>query len=716
MLLRRPWRKISPWLMLASGGFLGIGGALLAALWLSAGYAASIGGAVTAVAAVLSARARSRLDQRWNVRRALPESLALRAGSGRLPSVKDVADPTWLGVHRAEALPKGRLGEAANGVPAYIPRDVDAELRSALRRGSFTVLVGESTAGKSRAAFEAMRSEVPDRLLAVPAGWESLAVVVTTLADRRPSVLWLDDLERFMGPTGLTPAMIADLTEPVDRDVIVLATMRASEYDRFAARREATVSDPDWFAWRASLEVLRRAQVITMNRLWSPSELNAAARFAGDPRIAKALEHAHLFGVAETLTAGPELVRDWRNAWAPGTHPRAAALVTAAVDCRRAGLDDPVSRDLLEKLHNHYLRIRGGHALRPEPLGEAWAWALQPVHGASSLIIPTGSAEESPKYLAFDYLLDLPDQEPVPLETWELLITHTDKAQAERVAGAAFWHVPVVALHAVNTGSIDNVFLRATAAAEVEDYTQAIRLLEDELQRAVTNNEPTQSLRHQIAFYNMLAGRASDAEAMFRELLAESEADLPEDDERLQVIRHNIASCTQRNGDLPSALLQFQRILADRERYLGPRAMNTLATRGEIASIIAKIGDPAEALRLTRELLADEEQALGKDNTNTLGTRRSLAEYMAQNGEVLAALDFLNELLPDLVRAFGDDHPEVLDCRWQMAQYAAQSGKRKDAQRLFQEVLADRNRLQTPESPKLVRQRREFETFLANST
>src|SRR5258708_3766872 len=127
MLLQRPWREIGPWLVLASGGFLGVSGALLAALWLSAGYAASIGGAVTAVAAVLSARARNKLDQRWNLRRALPESLALRASSRHLPSVRDVSEPTLLGVHRAEALPEGTPGRAANSAPAYIPRDVDAE-------------------------------------------------------------------------------------------------------------------------------------------------------------------------------------------------------------------------------------------------------------------------------------------------------------------------------------------------------------------------------------------------------------------------------------------------------------------------------------------------------------------------------------------------------------------------------------------------------------
>jgi hypothetical protein len=114
--------------------------------------------------------------------------------------------------------------------------------------------------------------------------------------------------------------MLASLTAPAG-SVTLLATMRTSEYDRFAARTESTINNQNRSAWRASREVLRGAHVISMDRLWSPSELAGAAKFADDPRVARALERADIFGVAETLTAGPELVRDWRNAWAPGAHP-----------------------------------------------------------------------------------------------------------------------------------------------------------------------------------------------------------------------------------------------------------------------------------------------------------------------------------------------------------------------------------------------------------
>jgi tetratricopeptide (TPR) repeat protein len=710
--MRRPWRLLSAWFALAAGGFMGVGGALIAALWLPGPWAASVGGGVAAVSAVAAGRARQLIDRRWALRRELPDSLALLAQAGEFPRVgEEVADPIKLGVHRAEAPPDGLRNQAAGTLPRYIPRDVDDELRDAVRSGGFTLVVGESTAGKSRAAFEAMRLELPDHLLAVPSGRESLAVIVASLSEVRRSVLWLDDLERFLGPGGLTPAMLASLTAPVKPSMTVLATMRTSEYERFSARTEETVNDQDLSKWWASRAVLRGARVIFMDRLWSPSELLSAAKFADDPRIARALKQADVFGVAETLTAGPELARDWRNAWAPGAHPRAAALVAAAVDCRRAGLDDPVPRDLLETLHTHYLQARGGHALRAESVDEAWAWALQPVHGASSLLIPAGQSDENPRYLVFDYLIDLPGHEPVPPETWELLLAHVDSAQASHIANEAFVRVRTVFHRAVDSGIVHDVYSRAQAVADGGDNARAIQLLTE---AADGDQEMSQGLRHQIAFFHLRAGRIEEAAAMFGEILTEAETTRPPDDEYLQVVRHNIASCARRRGDLPGALQQFQRILADRERQLGPYAMNTLATRSAIAGIIGEMGDPAKALRMTQEVLADEERALGKDHTNTLGTRHSLARYLAETGDLGGALKILEDLAPDLIRALGADHPEVLDVRWDMARYSAQHGNRSEALRLFRSVLTDRERIYGMDDPELRRARREFDDFCAS--
>ena len=711
--MRRFWRSLSAWVALAFGGALGAGGALIASLWVPASWAALIGGSLAAISAVTAGRARQRIDRQWELQRELPERIALRNRDGGLPRVREVTDPVALGVHPAD-MRAGHPREAAvTGPTPYVARDIDEELRGAFNREGMIIVVGESTAGKSRAAFEAIRSRTPDHLLAVPSGRESLATVTTQLSESRRSILWLDDLERFLGPGGITLAMVAKLT---GRNAIIVGTMRTAEYERFTSRAEPILDDQARSAWRASRDLLRSARVILLPRLWSPKELAAAATFGDDPRITLALKQAKTFGVAETIAAGPELLRDWRNAWAAGGHPRGAALVAAAVDCRRAGLEDPVPRDLLLDLHHHYLLAHGGHTLRPEPIDDAWIWALRPIHGASSLLIPTGLTEEDQRLLAFDYLIDQPDHEPIPPATWEKLVAQADRSQVSRIASEAFWRVRTAFHAAVDAGITDSVFSRASASADREDYANAIDLLTEALHRVdSSDDDPAQyrSLRHQIAFYQMLSGSVGEAEVTFRELLSEAEASLPADDEYLQVVRHNIASCTRRRGDLPGALAQFGRILADRARHLGPDAMNTLATRGAIADIVAEMGDPAEALRQTRDILADEERALGADHTNTLSTRRSLAGHLAGTGDPGAAIDVLQALLPDLQQALGSDHPDVLEARWDLARHHGQNGNRSQATRLFREVLADLERIHGVGDRRLHLARQEFEDFLA---
>jgi eukaryotic-like serine/threonine-protein kinase len=61
-----------------------------------------------------------------------------------------------LGVHLAAA------AESADGrmsrTPPFVDRDRMPDVRAALVAGGFVLLVGDSTAGKSRLEFEAMRA------------------------------------------------------------------------------------------------------------------------------------------------------------------------------------------------------------------------------------------------------------------------------------------------------------------------------------------------------------------------------------------------------------------------------------------------------------------------------------------------------------------------------------------------------------------------------
>ncbi|WP_327728993.1 tetratricopeptide repeat protein [Streptomyces sp. NBC_00487] len=234
--------------------------------------------------------------------------------------------------------------------------------------------------------------------------------------DSNGCVLWLDDLERFLDPVALTPTMLAAL---VQRSIIVVATMQARFYRTYVAKKQLSLADDDdqKHMSRVSAQVVESFTILFLNRLWSKTEL-LRANEASDPRVLDAVRHGSEYGVAEYLAAGPQLLREWQSAWAVGTNPRGAAIVAAAVDCARTGVNRNLSASLIRELHHHYLRERGGRSLRPESEEEAFEWATQLRHGTTSLLTSVGSGT----YRVFDYLPDAIDRdagsEPVPDQVW----------------------------------------------------------------------------------------------------------------------------------------------------------------------------------------------------------------------------------------------------------------------------------------------------------
>ncbi|MFD9863556.1 tetratricopeptide repeat protein [Streptomyces alboflavus] len=332
-----------------------------------------------------------------------------RAGAPQQPYLQDpdrwpVArdwDALTAGAHRA------RPGEDGSKLPPYVARDVDGELRDRVREaaeeGGLVLVVGDSTAGKTRAAFEAVRELLPGyRVLAPPVG-ASLRPAPEALEGcaHLRCVVWLDDLEQYLGPEGLEPEVLAEF---VRLRVPVVATMRLKPYETFSAGDDAGAdaggTEQSWAGLGA--RVLRKAEVVDLERLWSEGELSRAGD-SDDSRIADAVAHHGTYGIAEYMAAGPVLLREWQRARRACGHARGAALVTAAVDLSRAGLRGPYSRGLLVEVHERCLADAGGAVLRPEGIEDAFAWASQVRLGVTSPLVP---AAEEGWWWAFDYLVD----------------------------------------------------------------------------------------------------------------------------------------------------------------------------------------------------------------------------------------------------------------------------------------------------------------------
>ncbi|GAB2622901.1 hypothetical protein GCM10027168_63620 [Streptomyces capparidis] len=367
------------------------------------------------------------------------------AGQAQLPA--RLADPgrwpvaaSWdalaAGAHRA------RPADHGDAVPPYIPRDIDHVLRERLaagRDGGMVLVVGDSTAGKTRAAFEALRTVLPEhRVLAPTVGTELPAAVETIERSGVSCVVWLDDVEKYLGPGGLEPGLLAEL---VRLRVPVLATMRAREWEAFTrtvADQAAQGGDRGgYLAADLGAKVLNQAELIELDRIWSEDELERA-RECEDERIVDATVHHGPYGIAEYLAAGPALLTEWHRAWRPGGHPRGAALVAAAVDLTRTGLHAPHATEVLLKLHGHYLKDKGGARLRPEPVEKALEWAARVRYGATGLLNPADTGDndtsgggaggepgepQTGSWEVFDYLVDHATA-PIPDAAWNTTLEH----------------------------------------------------------------------------------------------------------------------------------------------------------------------------------------------------------------------------------------------------------------------------------------------------
>ncbi|MFF0747100.1 tetratricopeptide repeat protein [Streptomyces sp. NPDC004111] len=458
------------------------------------------------------------------------------------------------GAHRAKADSTG------DAVPPYVARDMDTELRTRLEQaaahGGLVLVVGDSTAGKTRAAHHAVhtcKALAGYRVLAPDNGPDLVTATEVLTATTVRCLVWLDDLEHFLGPDGLEPAVLAELTR---LRTPVLATMQLRHYDTYyprpADKGPASASGPR--ADGAGARVLKQTEPLHLPRRWSTTELDRA-RDCDDPRVIDAVTHHGPYGVAEYLAAGPALLTEWHHATRPGGHPHGAALVAAAVDLTRTGLPQPYPTTLLTTLTEHYLPHNDRPLLRPEPLEEALTWAQRLRYGATSLLLPTHTPNT---WNVFDYLPDHTTT-PIPNPVWETALNHaTNENDRHNIALHASTAAPHIAeatwrpLAQHNAGAAHNLgfllaelgrleeaerwYHRAAEAGQADAannlgvlFAQAGRVAEAEqwLRRAVDAGGAVAS--HNLGLLFAQAGRVEEAEQWLRRAAEAGNADAAND-------------------------------------------------------------------------------------------------------------------------------------------------------------------------------------------
>ena len=184
----------------------------------------------------------------------------------------------------------------------YIERDVHQKVAEALGPGWAVLLVGHSMAGKTRLAAQVVRQRFPQAPLLIPESGKALRdLVIDEGLDVAGVVVWLDDLERFLGPDGLTTILLNRLTSG---KAILVATIRSGERDKIY-RSQDEIRPSGW-------EVLDRFEhdeegftQVDVQRRNTAAELDRIREAVTDPRILDAVQHC---GLAEFLGGGPVAV------------------------------------------------------------------------------------------------------------------------------------------------------------------------------------------------------------------------------------------------------------------------------------------------------------------------------------------------------------------------------------------------------------------------
>jgi tetratricopeptide (TPR) repeat protein len=568
-----------------------LGVVVISVWWGKAGAAA--GAAIAAFGvSIAQNRAGIAMGKDDQERSALTRSI-LTAG-GRPPLVREMANPVSVGVHGAP-----RLAGAAQ-VPPYVPRDIDTELRQALGDRGFVLVVGDAAAGKTRAAFEAMRAALPGHVLIAPTGSGDVSAALAAARGESHCVLWLDSLQRYLGADAVTSRKIVELLTDRGEQRVVLATLRATEETRLMAMAGSLAGGHSTRDGQAVLDQVTCR--IVVDRLFSePERARAAVLARDDRRLADALAHTDRYGIAEYLSNGPQLHTEWRNGWERGAHPRGAALVAAAVDCRRAGYQAPLPRILLDELHEEYLRRRGGMLLRPEPLAAAWTWATDLRDGGNS---PLWSAGDD-RYDVFDYLVDVAQREPAPPlaeQTAYTALRYARPGDAVSIAAIAWYH-------------------GRRELAEAGFRTAYTELSKVDGPGAVT----TLSSRNDLAVTLHAMRRLPDAEAEYRAILGLRIAALGAAHEDTQSSLNNLAVVLHEQGRLTEAEAVYRDVLEFRLRTLGPAHPDTLTSRNNLGAMLGQLGQLDEAEAQLEEAARLRAEVLGAGHPDTAVSRDNLS-------------------------------------------------------------------------------------------
>jgi len=394
-------------------------------------------------------RLRQYLGRRDRLRR-MDETSALALGVHpaidlpRPPGSALHADTNSLGRLRRRFLLRPQRGRPSDtltldrDLPTFVGRDRGTEIanwmRGAREDGGFLVLVGDSSFGKTRLLYETARAELPDfAVLAPNLGDGDLVNSIAEATFPLKLIVWLDELQRFLDGPYLTPGSTPIKADAVRHllDAPTPVVVLGATWREHATQLSATEPDrpglPGQPRYPGAADILspRRFRVhqVTLTT-FSGTEREAAAKLSSDdPRLAEALADRH-YNVTEVLAGAPQLVARYEQA-----SEEQEAVLNAAIDARRLGIQAPLADALLRAAARGYLStLHPDDTWFPAALTEL-TWHDRPQDHATAPLIPVPSQEKDkilgytvPHYLLQHFTRQRRRLSPV---TWQALVDHT---------------------------------------------------------------------------------------------------------------------------------------------------------------------------------------------------------------------------------------------------------------------------------------------------
>ncbi|MBF9129632.1 hypothetical protein I0C86_11755 [Plantactinospora sp. S1510] len=595
---------------------------------------------------------------------------------GRLPRIGAgcAADPR-LRIHRALSSPgpsdvtvsapgrRHRSGATTDATPVvFVERTVGPEVRRWMRRartdGGFLILIGDSCVGKTRLLYETARQELAEfSLLAPDLGDGGSVKKAARNVDTSPNlIVWLDELQRFLpGPyltEGSTPIAAADIRRLLDSStpVVVLGTLWPEYASTFRARNllpDVPVPPP---RYPAALDILEyeRVDEIRLHSFSDAERAVAATLGVEDPRLAAALADRD-YNVTEALAGAREVTARYARAT-----PAQAAVLHAAIDARRMGIQSPLSGDLLCEAARGYLQaIYTDNSWFPPVLDELTSSRRRIDRATSPLMpIPAPDRRTIVGYTVTDYLMQQLTKERRTVQlsgaTWRALVEKTaNEDDLRRLAenaerrlqypeaieayrrlcdAGSKGYVPVVVHLLTLAGELDEAVrvARAHSAAHPDNRSASDQLI-DLLIEGRRPDEALGLLRNRLD-----DGDPSVEDRLFRLLMAEGRSAEAIDLARTRV-GAGVAGAAERLIDLLASngqsveAIERARVQADAG---DARAVNTLI------NLLADNDRSAEAIERARDRA---------ENSTDWHAHARLIELMAEHGQLDEAIQLLTD-------------------------------------------------------------------------